>query len=168
VDTPSLGRNITIILLRALLILTLIGVGWILYHRLPTSKTEKGLKEPGETVLKIVLRKSPDVSDLESLTIPVELYPLDVSAVQREFLSERRPGQRFEEFLADRMNMQAPKAELGKDGETIIKVKPGKWWVHAILSGTQELVWRLPVNVSGREQIVELTPENIYTKTKKF
>ncbi len=62
-------------------------------------------------------------------------------------------------------------AELDERGETTLAVPPGKWWVHATLSergGAEEVTWRLPVNVSGREATVELTPENAYTRAKSF
>jgi hypothetical protein len=166
-NSSNLYRNIVIGLLRALLILALIGAAWFFYHRLPINKAARQSNEPGETLLKIVLKRTSD-KEANSMSIPIELYPIDVSAAQREFLSEHRPGQRFEDFLAQRMKAEAPKTELDQQGQTIIKIKPGKWWIHASFNGAQELIWRLPINVSGREQTVELTPENIYTRTKRF
>ncbi len=69
-----------------------------------------------------------------------------------------------------RMGKRQPlTARFDERGETTISVPPGKWWVHAILPGAkEELTWYLPVNVSGRERIVELTTENAYTRAKSF
>jgi len=37
-----------------------------------------------------------------------------------------------------------------------------------LLSGDEELEWRLPIKVSGRKQTVELTSQNIYARTRSF
>jgi hypothetical protein len=58
--------------------------------------------------------------------------------------------------------------ELDDRGEATVAVPPGKWWVHATVNGALEFTWRLPVNVAGREQTVELTEANAFTKTKSF
>jgi len=36
------------------------------------------------------------------------------------------------------------------------------------LSGDENLEWRLPLNVEGSKQTVELTTQNIYTRTRSF
>jgi hypothetical protein len=37
-----------------------------------------------------------------------------------------------------------------------------------MLDGEEQLEWRLPVTVIGAKQIVELTPQNAYTRSKSF
>ena len=60
------------------------------------------------------------------------------------------------------------KARLDQTGQATLTVPPGKWWIHATLAGTLNVEWRLPVNVAGRKQTAELTPENAYARTKSF
>jgi hypothetical protein len=101
--------------------------------------------------------------------IPVQLYPINMAAARNEFDSERRPGQRFEEFATRLMGERQPlSVELDERGEGEAAVPPGRWWVHATVEGDRELTWRLPVNVSGREKTVELTKENAYLRAKRF
>ena len=160
-------------LLRVALLAALIWVGWSVYHNLPGGGGGDALErdatgQSGETSLLIVLRRSAAASGA-AVNIPVELYPIDVAAVQREFRFEPRPGMRFEDFLRQRMQGRTPvKARLDERGQTVVMVTPGKWWVHAVLSDSQHVEWRVPVNVSGRQQTVELTSGNVYARTKSF
>jgi hypothetical protein len=116
----------------------------------------------------IVLR--PSTRDPEAtVNIPIQLYPVDLSAVQREYGFEPRPGVRFEDFLNERMQGRAPvKARLNERGQATVTLSPGRWWIHALLSGSQNVEWRLPVNVAGRQQTIELNPGNVYARTKSF
>jgi hypothetical protein len=45
---------------------------------------------------------------------------------------------------------------------------PGNWWLHAKLSGLEEVEWRLPLTITGEKQTVELTPQNAYTRSRSF
>lgn len=166
-NTRSLGYNLAATLLKVLLLATLVGAGWNVYRKLPVG----GIEAAGvvnETSLLIVLRPSEKDSGA-GLNIPVQLYPVDVAAVQREFGFERRPGVRFEDFLKEHMEGRAPiKAQLDDHGQATVKVTPGRWWVHATLTGSQNVEWRLPIDVGGRQQTVELNGENVYARTKSF
>ena len=161
-------------LLRVALVLALVGAGWAVYRGLPADETPHGLGTAGQardTLLRIVVLPRPaggQNSDAATPT-PVQLYSIDMAAAQREFLDERRPGQRFEDFIVRRMGARQPiRAQLDAGGQTNVYVPPGRWWIHATREGAQEVSWRLPVNVAGREQTVELTAANAYMRTKRF
>jgi hypothetical protein len=49
-----------------------------------------------------------------------------------------------------------------------VTVGQGSWWVHAVLSGEEDIEWRLPINVTGSRQVIELTTQNAYGRTKSF
>ena len=67
------------------------------------------------------------------------------------------------------MNGRTPvNARLDPQGQANIVISPGAWWVHAVLSGEEDLEWRLPINVSGPKQVIELTSQNAYGRTKSF
>ena len=117
----------------------------------------------------VFLRRAEVGFPVSAQKIPVQLYPINMTAARDEFDSEHRPGQRFEDFAARLMGgRQLISAELDEHGEAVVAVPAGKWWVHAAVTGERELTWRLPVEVAGREKTVELTPENAYTRAKKF
>lgn len=157
-------------MLRAALVAALAFAGWAVYRKLP--QDESGAAQTGrasrQTLLRIVLRR--EVLDGAGMAdTSVELYSVDVAAARREFDDERRYGQRFEDFVTRRMGARQPvSAKLNREGQAVVAVAPGRWWVHATLAGANEFTWQLPVNVSGREQTVELTPSNAYTRTKSF
>lgn len=166
-NTKSLGYNLAATLLKVALLAVLIGAGWNVYRQLPGGRTGKD-EAASQTSLVIVLRPSEKESGM-AINVPVQLYPVDVAAVQREFGFERHPGLRFEDFLKERMRGRAPvKAQFDDKGQTTVTITPGKWWIHATLNGSQNVEWRLPVNVSGQQQTVELNDENIYARTKSF
>jgi hypothetical protein len=167
---PSTKRTLVIVALRAALVVALAVAVWAVYRKLP--QDESGASQTGraskQTLLRIVLRRE-GVGDAGIADTAVELYSVDVAAARREFDDERRYGQRFEDFVARRMGARQPvSAKLNREGQAVVAVSPGRWWVHATLAGANELTWQLPVNVSGREQTVELTPSNAYTRTKSF
>ncbi|HKP46025.1 MAG TPA: hypothetical protein VJT50_05445 [Pyrinomonadaceae bacterium] len=158
--------RLTILSLRSLLVAGLIFCGWLIYSKLPHHSVDSEAAA-SETSLQIALR--PTEINAASLEIPIELYPVDVVAVRHEYFTERRAGKRFDDFLNERMQGRHPiNATLDKNGEVTVAVPAGSWWLHAVLSGDEDVEWRVPVNVSGRKQLVELTSENVYTRTKSF
>ena len=103
------------------------------------------------------------------MDVSVSLYPVDIIAVRHEFFTEPRPGKPFETFLKERMKGRSPiNARLDKQGQGSVTLAPGSWWLHATLSGDEQLEWRLPVTVTGSKQVIELTPQNAYTRSKTF
>lgn len=164
--TSSLFSSLLTLLLRAGLVVALISTGWTIYQQLPASTTTTPHAVSGKTTLEIFLRPAPGV---EALDIPIELYPVDIVAVRHEYFTERRAGKRFDDFLSERMKGRSPvTARLDKQGQASVVISPGSWWLHALSSGEEDLEWRLPINVAGRRQTVELTSQNIYTRTRSF
>lgn len=171
---PAPAHRWLVAVLRVALVLALAGAGWLVYRRLPPDEAPHSLGAAGQTrdtLLRILVLPRPGGGgqNPDAAAMPVQLYSIDVAAAQREFLDERRPGQRFEDFIVRRMGARQPiRTQLDASGQTIVYVPPGRWWIHATQEGAQEVTWRLPVNVAGREQTVELTAANAYMRTKRF
>ena len=169
-NTQGFFYNVVAALLRIALVLALVAAVWNVYRHLPDSNdsTKNGASAVAETSLQIILRGPADELRMPK-HLPVELYPIDVTAAQNEYFSERRPGKRLDDYLAERMGNRAPvEAHFDENGEVSLKVKSGPWWIHTTLPGELNIEWRLRVNVSGQKQVVELTPENAYTRTRSF
>jgi len=159
-------RALVIAVLQALLLLSLVAAGWLIYRELPANASGDRYSR-GTTTLQIVLRQ-PDGAG-SGLDVPINLYPVDIVAVRHEFFTEPRAGKRFEDFLKERMKGRSPiSARLDKQGHGAVALSPGSWWLHATLGGDEQLEWRLPVKVTGDKQIVELTSQNAYTRSKSF
>lgn len=166
--TNSISYSLLTLILRAALVVALFLSGWLIYSSLPDQNSSKLQTSRAETTLQIVLRP-PTNNGSEALDIAVELYPFDIVAARHEYFTERRAGKRFDDFLNERMKGRAPvAARLDTQGQTSVVVSPGSWWLHAQLPGEENLEWRLPLNLAGAKQTVELTPQNIYTRTKSF
>ena len=160
-------RGLLIRLLQLSLILVLTGAGWLIYHQLPASGADVRSNQ-GSTTLQIFIRQPPETVG-PALDVVVRLYPVDIVAVRHEFFTEQRPGKRFEDFLKERMKGRSPiNARLDKQGQGAVVLASGSWWLHATLSGDEQLEWRLPVTVTGSKQVIELTPQNAYTRSKTF
>ncbi|HEY0384918.1 MAG TPA: hypothetical protein VGC64_02860 [Pyrinomonadaceae bacterium] len=167
-NTQSLTYHLLSGLLRLALVLALIFAGLSIYRKLPGDSLTESPATDAQTALLIVLEPAPEDREV-AMNIPIELYPIDLSAAQREYLSERRPGVRFDDFLTHKLDGKATvETKLDEHGQATVLVTPGKWWVHAVLSGAQSVEWRLPVNVAGLKQTIELTPDNAYAKMKSF
>ncbi|HKG14033.1 MAG TPA: hypothetical protein VKB12_11855 [Pyrinomonadaceae bacterium] len=154
------------------LVASLVAAVWGVYTRLPhdgRAVVGAGARDSAATLLRVRLRRDEINFPVSDEKVSVQLYPINMAAARNEFDSEHRPGLRFEDFANRLMGERKPlEAELDARGEAALAVPPGRWWIHATLNGDRELTWRLPVNVSGREKSVELTPDNAYTRAKKF
>jgi hypothetical protein len=155
--------------MRIALVLALCGAVWSVYSNLPADETGAGGSgSANTTALYIQLLLSPEDA-VAPLSIPVELYPVDIAAVRREYASEPRPGVRFDDFLKRQMRGRTPlEAQLDQQGQAIVNLAPGKWWLHATLAGQHNIEWRLSVNIYGRKQTIQLTSDNAYARTKTF
>ena len=168
VKTTSISYSLLTLFLRAALVVALVASGWLIYSKLPHQDSPNLKANNGETTLQIVLRP-PAGNSSNALDISVELYPVDIVAARHEFFTERRAGKRFDDFLSERMKDRAPvAARLDKQGQASVVVSPGSWWLHAQLSGEENLEWRLHLDIAGPKQTVELTLQNIYTRTRTF
>ena len=158
--------------LRVALVAALFASVWAVYRRLPAGPRATGRAAQGRertTLLRVRLRPREVGFPVSAKKIAVQLYPINMTAARSEFDSERRPGQRFEDFATRLMGGRQPlSVELDEGGEAALAVPPGKWWIHATVEGERELTWRLSVNVTGREKTVELTKENAYLRAKRF
>ena len=165
--TKSLARALAIIFLRVALVALLVFAGWFIYKQLPVSDSEVVADGSGSKV-QIILKNIPDIG-ATSLDVPVVVYPVDIIAVRHEFFTEPRPGKRWEDFFQERMKGQQPiSARLDQQGHGTVVLSPGNWWLHAKLTGDEEVEWRLPVTVTREKQTIELTPQNAYTRSRSF
>jgi hypothetical protein len=168
-DSPAI-RIVEVILALALLG-SLFFAGWRVYHRLPVDQqNDPAASRNGaaQTELTIVLQNdlATTISD-----VAVELYPVNLLALQRQFEATPHPSKQFEDFLASRLKDMTPvRASSDGKGRAVAKVSEGNWWLHArtSLHGGETLEWRLPLNVSASQRTVELTRENAYERAKKF
>jgi hypothetical protein len=171
VNTQSRAYHVIAGVLRVALLAALFAACWSIYQGLPDdgpAATMKGASLENETSLLIVLRHAPDETRA-GLDIPVEMYRTDISAVWREYSSEPRPGVRFEDFLARHLKARpSVQTRLDQRGQATVMLTPGRWLVHALLNGPENVEWRLPVNIAGRSQTIELTLENSYARTRSF
>lgn len=171
--SPGTLQRIAAPLAGTALVLALAWAGWSVHRQLPESEdpTALGRRRGGgeATALRVRLRRPDGYRPAPGEKVPVQLYPVSVDAARKEYESERRPGVRFEEFLLRRMSGREPvSAEMDEAGEAVLTVPQGRWWVHVTLDGPAELTWRVPVNVTGREKTIELTPDNVYLRAKSF
>jgi len=171
-DGHSSTRRIATALAGVALVAALGGAVWGVYRRLPEGERSAQHAARGSqrtTVLRVRLRREGVGFPVSAKKVPIQLFPINMAAARSEYDSERRRGQRFEDFATRLMGgRQKLDAELDERGEAAINVPPGRWWIHAEIEGERELTWRLRVEVAGREKTVELTKENAYLRAKRF
>jgi hypothetical protein len=168
VKATSFSYSFLTVCLRAALVAAIFSAGWLVYSKLPHDATKNTDVSNSETTLQIVLQPGAS-SGAEALDIDIELYPIDVVAASHEYFTERRPGKRLDDFLSERMKGRSTvSARLDKQGQTSVVLPAGSWWLRAQLAGEENLEWRLQISVAGAKQIVALTPQNIYTRTRSF
>ena len=163
----NLYRQVAIRILQAALVLGLVGAIWLIYRELPVSPTVDA-NEGAPGTLQIVMEQPPESVGV-AMNVSVDFYPVDIIAVRHEFFTEPRAGKRFDDFLKERMKGRSPvSTRLDKEGRGSVTLSTGNWWLHATLSGDEELEWRLPISVSGGKQTLQLNAQNAYTRSKTF
>lgn len=171
-EGQNFTRKVAVVAAGIALVSALGGAVLSVYRRLPEDeRTSSRVARSGQrtTLLRVRLRREGVGFPVSAKKVPVQLFPIDMTIARNEYDSERRPGQRFEDFAARLMGgRQKLDAELDEGGEAAINVPPGKWWIHAEIDGERELAWRLPVEINGREKTVELTKDNAYLRAKRF
>jgi len=168
VKTTAISYTLLTLFLRAALVVALFASGWLIYSKLPHENSPNVKVNNGETVVQIVLRPSVN-SGTDALDIPVEFYSFDIVAARHEYFTERRAGKGYYDFMNERMKGRAKVAtRLDKQGQGVVALSGGSWWLHARLEGEENLEWHLHLDVAGPRQTVELTPQNIYTRTRSF
>src|SRR5262249_18492449 len=103
VDTPAM-RALRIILALALLG-SLVWAGARIYRKLPATNaaSNRSIAGGAEQDLTIVFRTAISASETK-----VNLYPIDFSAAERDYLAIVRPGKTLEDFLAQRLKNVTP------------------------------------------------------------
>jgi hypothetical protein len=168
VTSQTISYRALALVVRAALLVALAGAGWLVYKKLPGGGAAAPTNAGSHTTIQIVLQRSPDLANA-ALDIPVEISPVDLVAVKHEFFVEPRAGQRFDEFLRERENGRAAVlTRLDSQGRASVLVAPGDWWLHAVLPGDESFEWRLKLTVGRETQTVELTQQNVYTRSKSF
>jgi len=165
-NSPGVFRRVLILVLRVALVAAIAGAGWLIYQELPASYSDGRSQNARTTNLEIVLHQ-------DALAVPlnviINFFPVDIVAVRHEFFSEPRAGKRLEDFLKERMKGRSPvSTQLDKQGHGSVVLASGSWWLHAKLTGDEELEWRLPLTVAGAKQVIELTSQNAYTRSRTF
>jgi hypothetical protein len=159
--------------LKVILAIALVGglflAGQTVYRRLPpdAASVTRAEREQSGIELTVVMRDGMT----KTLSNSVEAYAVDFAALQREYFNGPRQQRQFDEFLSRRLKgLEPARGQLDGKGRVVLHVTPGNWWVRAVaeLASGESLEWRLPVNIAVTGQVVELTPENVYEKTKKF
>jgi hypothetical protein len=160
----SLAITVAEIILGVALVGGLFGAGWSVYRRLPDDGSAAmnitATDARAETTLTVMLRSEIGVT----LNSPVELYPFDLVAAQREFRASPHLAREFDDFLLRRMHGITPvKAPADNKGRAVATVKEGDWWLRATaaLSSGETIEWRLPVKIAGREQAAETRSQPI-------
>lgn len=165
-DSPAI-RVLQVILAIALLG-TLAWAGSRIYRRLPPAYRAPGEAPRSGTQqdLTIIFRTAVSAGDTT-----VNLYPIDFSATEREFLMSARPGKTLEDFLARRLqNIEPVSISIDASGHAVARVSEGSWWMHATsaLTNGESMEWRVPLTISRNPQTIELSWDNAYERTKKF
>ena len=85
-----------------------------------------------ETEVTVTLRSDAPVTTLNS---PVEFYPFDLVAAQREFQASPRLAKQFEDYLLRRMHGVTPvKGPTDEHGRARANLREGNWWLRATAS----------------------------------
>jgi hypothetical protein len=168
--------TLAVLILKIILALALLGglflAGWRIYGRL-TNDLRSDLQAvtitPGPQ-MELTIALPRDLATSRH-AVSIELYPIDLASLQKQYEAMPRPGSQFDEFLANRLKDVTPvRVETDGRGRAVANVREGNWWLHArtSLPGGETLEWRLALNVSPAQKTVELNRENAYERTKKF
>ena len=165
-DNPAI-RILKIILALALLG-SLFFAGWRVYRSLPVSAPAQVQvnEAAAKSELTIVWRDGLTEGETQ-----IELYPIDFTAVERDFRVNGRPGKSLDDYLGQRLKSLTPvRVRVNQNGRAVARLSEGNWWMRAISVSTngEAMEWRVPVLISQRTHTIELSKDNAYERAKKF
>ena len=160
-------RIVQIILALALLA-SLLVAGARIYHRLPAASggANDNARSGAQQDLTIIFR-----SPISKAETRINLYPIDFSAAERDYVMSAHAGKTLEDLLGQRLKHITPvSVSVDGNGHAVARLTEGSWWMHAVtaLANDESMEWRMPLTISQRPQTIELTPENAYERTRKF
>src|SRR5207249_9964152 len=109
------------------------GAGWNVYRRLPgdgaVAMNFAATDSRAETKLTVILRNDITGATMNS---PIEIYPFDLVAAQREYQATPHLASQLDDFLLRRMYGITPvKATSDNAGRAMAALSGGKWWMRA-------------------------------------
>src|SRR5437667_7859109 len=129
----SLAVAVVKIVLGVALVGGVFGAGWNVYRRLPgdgvAAMNFAATDSRAETKLTVILR-----NDIAGATMnsPIEIYPFDLVAAQREYQATPHLARQFDDFLLRRMHGITPvKTTSDNEGRAVAVLSEGNWWLHA-------------------------------------
>lgn len=166
-ENSPLIRIVEIILALALLG-SLFFAGWRVYRSLPASAVGQVQVNEAAANSELTIVWRDGLTDGET---QIELYPIDIAAVNRDFRVNGRPGRTLDDYLGQRLKSLTPvRVRVSKNGRAVARLSEGNWWMRAIsISANGEAMeWRVPVLISQRTHTIELSKDNAYERAKKF
>jgi hypothetical protein len=163
-EREPLPVRILQIVLALMLLGSLVWAGARIYRRLPAAAGGVATASGEPRDLTIMLR----VQGSEETRI--KLYPIDVDVIERDF-ARIHPRKPFDDFLAQRLKDLTPvTASTDANGRAVAHITEGQWWMHAVAAFPEGewLEWRQQLNVSQKQQTIELSSANAYERSKKF
>jgi hypothetical protein len=150
------------------LLASLFGAGARIYHRLPAANggANDNARSGAQQDLTIVFRTAISAAETK-----INLYPIDFSAAERDYVMSAHAGKTLEDLLGQRLKHVTPvSVSVDANGHAVARVTEGSWWMHAVsaLANGESMEWRMPLTISQRPQTIELTSENAYERTRKF
>lgn len=166
-DDHPLIRILEIILALALLG-SLVFAGWRIFRSLPASQTVKVQlnQAAANSELTIVWRDGLSDSDAR-----VELYPIDIATLERDFRINGRPGKSIDDYLGQRLkNLTPVQVSVNQNGRAVARLSEGNWWMRAttVSANGEAMEWRVQIVISQPAHTIELSKDNVYERTKKF
>src|ERR671917_106762 len=120
-EGQSFTRRVAAAAAGVVLVAALGGAVWGVYRRLPEDERTAQRAARGSqrtTLLRVRLRREGVGFPVSAKRVPVQLFPINMTAARNEFDSEKRSGQRFEEFATRLMGgRQKIDVELDEAGE---------------------------------------------------
>ena len=156
------------IILALTLLASLVGAGVRVYHRLPAAAggANGNAGNGAQQEVTIIFRTAISAADTK-----INLYPIDFSAAERDYVMSAHAGKSLEDLLGQRLKHVTPvTVSVDQNGHAVARVTEGNWWMHAVSvqANGESIEWRMSLNISQHPQTIELTAENAYERTRKF
>lgn len=150
------------------LLASLLTAGARIYHRLPRAidGADDNARRGAQQDLTIIFRTAVSAAETK-----INLYPIDFSAAERDYVMNAHAGKTLEDLLGQRLKHVTPvSVSVDPNGHAVAHVSEGSWWMHAVteLATGEAMEWRMPLTISQHPQTIELTSENAYERTRKF
>lgn len=162
-----------LLVLRCLFLAVVAVAVWQVYRSVPRDdERESARRQTRESTRLSVAVDSLEFDADDLKDVEIRFSPVDLIALEREMSLARKRDETLNAFVKRRtQGREIHSVKLDLNASARLELAAGRWWIFTRVRDArthESYFWRMPVNVRGRNQHIELNRRNADARVKEF